>query len=137
VVRLVAMRRPAGAAAALLERLTPTTEPEVAEEILAALATVAVTKGKPDPALQEALDGKDPVRRAAALAVLGKDGGAFEKKAGRRVYLTGVKLPMKGTTYSDGKKLFERETVEVRFFNRFDDKIFARPESEPGAVPLP
>jgi hypothetical protein len=137
VVRLVAMRRPSGAAAALLERLTPATEPDAAAEILAALAAVAVTKGKPDPALQEALEGKDPVRRAAAMAVLGKDGGAFEKKAGRRIYLTGIKLPMKGTQYSDGKKLFERETLQVQFFNRLDDKLFAKPESGPLAAPIP
>jgi hypothetical protein len=136
-VRLVALRRPAGATAALLERLTAATEPEVADEILAALATVAVTKGKPDPALQEALDGKDPVRRAAAMAVLGQDGGAFEKKAGRHVYMTGVKFAMKGTMYSDGKKIFERETLEMQFFNRFDDKVFAKPEPEPGAPPAP
>jgi hypothetical protein len=136
VVRLVALRKPAGATAALLERLTPATEPAAAQEILAALAAVAVSKGKPDAALQAALDGKDPVRRAAALAVLGQDGGAFEKKPGRRVFLTGVKFAMKGTTYSDGKKLFERETLQTQFFNRFDDKLFAKPESEPGALPL-
>jgi hypothetical protein len=129
VIRLVAIRKLAGATAALLERLTPTTDPEESQEILTALAAVAVTNGKPDKALQEALDGKDAVRRAAAMAVLGKDDGAFEKKPGRRVYLTGVKLPMKATLYSDGKKLFEREIVQIQFFNRFDDSLFAKPES--------
>jgi hypothetical protein len=44
---------------------------------------------------------------------------------------------MKGTTYSGGKKLFERETVEVQLFNRFDDKVFAKPVPEPGALPAP
>jgi hypothetical protein len=88
-----------------------------------------------------ALDDPDPVRQAAAAAALGRDGGAYARLPGRRLYLTGLKLPMKTVTWSDGKKLSERETVGVDYFNEFDDSVFARPREAapraPGAVVPP
>jgi hypothetical protein len=29
--------------------------------------------------------------------------------------------------YSDGKKILERETVAVQYFNEFPDSVFAKP----------
>ena len=133
-VRLAALRRPAGAAEVLLGLLTRTRDEALGREVRAALAALAVRDGKPDPTLLRALEDSDPVREAAAAAALGRDDGAYARLPGRRLYLAGLKLPMKTVTYSDGKKLSERETVGVEYFNEFDDNLFARPrESNPQA----
>jgi hypothetical protein len=128
VVRLVGLRKPAGATEVLLTYLTRTDDEDIAREVMAALANVALVNGKPDQTLLKALEDKNPVRRAAATAVLGKDGGAYDKKPGRRLYLTGIKYPMKAVQYRDGKKEMEREYSDVEFFNRFDDSVFAKPK---------
>jgi HEAT repeat protein len=127
-LRLVALRRPDGAADALLDCLARTKDEDVQREALAALLLLADDDSKPDPALVKALEDKDPLRRAAAEAVLGKDGGAYLKKPGRRLFLTGVKVPMKFESYTDGKKSMSRETTEVQFFNQLEDSVFARPK---------
>src|SRR5262249_25329950 len=88
-IRLVGLRRPDGAVEALLDVLARTRDEEVQREALAALVMLADAGGKPDPALAKALEDRDPARRAAAEAVLGKDGGAYLKKPGRRLVLTG------------------------------------------------
>ncbi|MGE3808602.1 MAG: PQQ-binding-like beta-propeller repeat protein, partial [Gemmataceae bacterium] len=70
VARLVAAKKPAGAAEVLLGFL-PTTENDViADEIRTALAAVAVVDGKAAPALVEALGNKDPIIRAGAAEAL-------------------------------------------------------------------
>jgi len=127
MVRLLAVRKPKGAVEALLEFLPRAGDEELAREVKAALAALAAAGGKPHPALVKALDDRDPARRAAAAAVLGKDGGAYLKQPGRRLYLPGLKLAMKAVIYAEGKKSMEREYSEVQFFNRFDDGVFARP----------
>ena len=127
-IRLVGLRKPAGAADVLLTFLTRTDDEDLAREAMAALAAVALVNGKPDKVLLNALEDKDMVRRAAAAAVLGKDGGVFEKKPGRRLYITGIKYPMKAISYRDGKKEMEREYTDVEFFNKFDDSAFAKPK---------
>jgi hypothetical protein len=140
-VRLAALRRPDGAAEVLLTLVARTRDEALAREARAALAALADRDGKPDPALRRALEDGDPVRQAAAAAALGRDGGAYARLPGRRLYPTGLKLPMKVVTYSDGKKLFERETVGVEYFNEFDDGVFARPRETappaPGGRPAP
>jgi hypothetical protein len=128
--RLVAWRKPAGAAAVLLQYLTGA-DPEVAREVLAALAAVATVDGKPDKVLLQALEDKDPVRKAAAMAALGRDGGVFEQQPGRRLLLSGVKHPMKVIGYRDGKKILEWEVTELHYFNKLDDSVFARPGNNP------
>jgi hypothetical protein len=126
-VRLTALRAPDGAAEALLTLLVRVREPAAVREVAAALAAVAVRDGKPDPALVRALADPNTERRSAAAAALGRDGGAYARKPGRRLYLTGLKLPMKTVTYADGKKFVERQVVTVAFFNEFEDDLFARP----------
>ena len=125
-VRLLALKRPAGAVEALLDYL-PAAEEPVVRDIKAALVILAQRDGKPDPALTKALDDKDALRRKVAAAVLGKDGGAYLKDPGRRIYPHGLKVPMKTIHYNDGKKSAEMDVVEVQFFNRFEDKLFDRP----------
>jgi len=105
--------------------ILPGADEDVAPEIRAALA--ALGEGKTEPALLRALKDKDPARRAAAATALGKDGGAYLKRPGRRLYLRGVKHPMKTTTFSDGKKAMTFRVIAVEYFNGFEDKVFAKP----------
>jgi hypothetical protein len=123
-VRLVALRRPAGATEALLN-LLPGADETLTAEVKAALFALA-QGGKPDEALVRALQDKDPALRAAAAAVLGKDGGAYAKEP-RRIYTRQPRVAAKGTLHIDGKLQVEMETLEVEFFTRFPDKEFARP----------
>jgi HEAT repeat protein len=64
--RLLALRKPPGAAEALLNFLPFSEDDGMAEEIRSALAAVALSEGKVDPVLLRALEDKLPVRRAAA-----------------------------------------------------------------------
>jgi hypothetical protein len=125
-VRLLGARRPEGAAEALLA-LLPGAEDVVAVEIRSALVTLAQAPGGPDPALVRALQDNDPGRRAAAAGVLGRDGGAFLARPGRRLQLPGLRFPMRLASYVDGKKQMDVEITEVQFYNRFDPREFARP----------
>jgi HEAT repeat protein len=123
-VRLAAVRRPEGTAGVLLD-LLPGADEALTAEIKAALFALA-PDGKPDGVLVRALEDRDPARRGAAAAVLGKDGGAYRKEV-RRVYGRLPKWPMKIALYVDGKMQMEMETLEIEFFTRFADKEFARP----------
>ncbi len=127
-LHLVTLKRPAGAAEVLLALAPSLTDEADARELRNALAAVALRDGKPDPAVAKALADKDPARRAAAAAALGKDGGAFEKQPGRRLFLAGLKRPMKTTYYQDGEKQLVLEVIDVQLYNRFEDKLFARPK---------
>jgi HEAT repeat protein len=70
--RLIALRRPAGAAAVLLTVLPYAESDSVAEEIREALVAVAVRDGKSDPAVVIALRDPQAVRRAAAADALAR-----------------------------------------------------------------
>lgn len=72
--RLLALRKPAGAAEALLAYL-PHADDAMAGEVQTALTALALRDGKPDPALLQALGDKTPSRRAAAAAALTAGGG--------------------------------------------------------------
>jgi hypothetical protein len=126
VVRLLAARRPEGVVEALLDYL-PAADEAAAVEVKAALVLLAQKDGKPHPALVKALEDKDLLRRRAAEGVLGKDGGKFLDLPGRRLTFRGLKMPMKSVYYQNEKKTAEVEVVSVEFFNRFEDKLYARP----------
>lgn len=72
--RLLALRRPPGAAEALLTFLPWAEDEGVIEEIRLALASVAFTGGKADPALLKAVQDGSPVRRALAIDTLCHNG---------------------------------------------------------------
>jgi hypothetical protein len=127
VLWLVAVRKPEGAAEALLAYLPFAATEKLADQATATLAAVAVRDGKPDKALLQALEDRDPIRKAAALAALGRDGGAFARRAEHRLHLEGVKRPMKVVVTRDGNKFAEWEVLDVRYFNRFDPGVFAKP----------
>src|SRR5262249_47194338 len=82
--RLLALRKPAGAAEALLAYF-PYADEAMAVEVQTALTTLAQRDGKPDPALVQALDDKTPARRAAAAAALAGGGGPEARPMVRRI----------------------------------------------------
>jgi HEAT repeat protein len=73
VARLLALRKPAGAAEVLLDYL-PIAEDSGADEIQDALAAVAVREGEPQPVLLRALQDKAPLRRAGAAVAVCRGG---------------------------------------------------------------
>jgi len=125
-VRLIAIRRPAGGVSALLDALADPDE-EMVEEVRAALVFVAHRDGKPDPTLVKALTDERTVRRDAARAVLGKDGGEYLKRTGRRLFYRSGLQPSRTIHRVDGEVLMELEVIEAVPFNRFEDREFARP----------
>jgi HEAT repeat protein len=83
--RLLAARKPAGAAEVLI-RYLPFAEDEVAsDEIVGALIAVGAPDGKVDPAVRDALTDREPARRAAAALLLGRHGSAEQKAAVRKL----------------------------------------------------
>ncbi|HMF12562.1 MAG TPA: hypothetical protein VKE94_09660 [Gemmataceae bacterium] len=125
-VRLVGWRKPDGAAEVLLEWAARLGDDALGREVRAALDAVAVVDGKPAKALLDALEDKDSARANAAAAALRKDGGAAEKKPGRRLYIAGLKFPMKAQQFQNGAKMLEREYTQIEFFNRFEEASFAK-----------
>jgi hypothetical protein len=125
-VRLLAVRRPAGAVEALLDAVAGA-DMDLGREIKAALCALAGPADKPDQALTKALTDSDPTRKAVAAAVLGKDGGAYLKEARRRLY--GGVPPQASLSfhYIDGRLSQEIEVVDREFFNRVEDREFAKP----------
>ena len=125
-IRLLGVRRPANTAEVLLNYL-PGADPDAAREARAVLFALAQKDGKPDPVLVRALDDKEPARRQAAAAALGKDGGKYARQSGRRIFGPLHKIAMKSRSWTDGKKDSELEMYDFQFFNAFEDKMFTRP----------
>ena len=127
VVRLLALRQPANAAEVLLGYLTSAPNEATAQEVRGALAAVAVRNGQPDKYLVQSLKDKDPARRAAAAAALGREAGNAKERPGQRLFLHGTKRAMTGVFYRDGKKAMEWEIEDVKFFNKLEERVFAKP----------
>jgi hypothetical protein len=126
-VRWLGLKAPAGAAEALLE-LADGADALVTAEIKAALYALTQRPGGPPAALTAALADRSAARRAVAAAALGRDGGASLKEPGRRLYLPGLKQPMKITMRYDLGIPAVFEISEVSYYNRFDDKEFEKPK---------
>jgi HEAT repeat protein len=84
-VRLVALRKPAGAAEALLAYLPFAEEESVATEVRTALTALALREDKPEPALVAALSDTRGVVRSAAAEALAKGGGEGARPAVRKL----------------------------------------------------
>ncbi len=125
--RLLALRRPPETAAVLLAYFPQAPSGPVAEEVQAALAAVARRDGRDDPDLVRALSEGDSRRRTAAAAALGRDGGAYARRPGRRIFVAGLKQPMKVLCRRDGENRMEWEVTDFQLFNRLDDRVFSRP----------
>ena len=81
--RLLAARRPTGAAKVLIGYLPYAEDETTFQEVEAALVAVAMRDGKPDAAVVEALKDRLAIRRGAAAAVLCQAGGAANYSAVR------------------------------------------------------
>ena len=84
-IRVLALRKPEGAAEALLNYLPAAEDETVAEEVRLALAALALRDGKPDPVLVAALADKTSVKRAAAGAALGRANVAEQRDAVKKL----------------------------------------------------
>jgi HEAT repeat protein len=84
-VRLIALRKPEGSAAALLAYLPFAESPRIAEEVQSALAAVADGPAGVDPIFVQALKDRVAIRRAAAVEVLCKSALAEHRDAIRRL----------------------------------------------------
>jgi hypothetical protein len=83
--RLLARRKPDGAAEALLAYVPRVAGDTSAADVRAALAALAVRDGKPEPVLIKALEDKSPGRRAAAAAALAGAGARDALPAVRKL----------------------------------------------------
>jgi hypothetical protein len=126
-IQWLALRQPAGSAEVLLA-LLPAAEDALKLEIRTALVRIGQRKGLTDQALVQALADGDPIRRSAAEAALGKDGGAFLNQPGRRLYPTALKQPRRLVYQVGNVVTAEFEVVDVKFFNRIDERVFSQPE---------
>jgi hypothetical protein len=126
-LHLVTMRKPVGAVEVLLALAPSVIDEDLKRDLWTALAALAVPGGKPDPLLEKALQDKNPARRAAATAALGRDGGAFARQPGRRLFPVGLKKAFKYTQFQDGEKQAEWVITDLQFFNRLDDRVLAPP----------
>ncbi len=88
-VQLLAARKPAGAAEALLDYLPLADDESVVQEIETALLTVGLREGQAESSLVRALSDPVPIRRGVAAHVLCQIGG----KAGREVVRPLLKDP--------------------------------------------
>ena len=102
VVRSLVKLKSREAAAVLLGFLPSADTDEVAEEIRTGLIALAVTDGKPEPALVAALDDKLVVRRAAAYLALVEGGPAGERVRIKEA-LPLVKAAVRRETDTDAK----------------------------------
>jgi HEAT repeat protein len=84
-VHLLAVRKPAGAAAALLAYLPHAEDEARAEEVRQSLTALARHDGKPDPVLLAALSDAHPLRRAMAAHALVHGGGTEGRAAARKL----------------------------------------------------
>jgi hypothetical protein len=85
VARLVAARKPVGAAEVVLNYLSVADHPVVVEELQTTLAAVAVREGNPEPVLLAALTATDPLKRGFAGSALARAGLANFKPALRKL----------------------------------------------------
>jgi hypothetical protein len=125
--RLLAQRRPPGAAAVLLDYFPWAPDEAVAREVQGALAAIVDAGGKNDSALLSALRDRDPQRRATAAAALGKDGGVYRKQGWRRIFVDAVRVATRIESLRDGERYMDLETTGEEFFNRLEDSLFGRP----------
>jgi hypothetical protein len=121
--RLLAAKRPPGAAEALLEFLLAGRDEYSARETRAALARVAFRDSRPDKTLVDAADSKDAARRTAAQEALGR----VPLPVGRKILLEGLKRPTTVVVYRAGRKFMEWHLTEITYFNKLDDKQFTTP----------
>jgi hypothetical protein len=111
----------------LLDYLPCAADENTAAEVRAALDLLAFPDGKPAKDLTTALKDKDERVRTTAAAILEAHGKQESKKVGQRELTPGLKISMKRVELQDGKKMVDWEIREIVFFNRLENRIFAKP----------
>lgn len=126
VARLLALRRPQGAAEVLLAYLPSAPDDGVARDVRSALASLAAAGGAGRTALERARSDPSTERRTAAERALAADAGKSDG-TGERVFPKGLRHATSGVEFRDGKKVVEWKLTDAEFYRRFDDAVFARP----------
>ena len=129
-LRLLAMRRPAGAVPVLLAFLPWAPDERTADDVVEALAAAGAAASTGGPDLAKALKADDPQVRQAAAAALGRDGGIFLRRPGRRVFVEGLRYAGRTELYRNGKREMDLEVLDLQILNRHDEGVFARPAAE-------
>ncbi len=111
-VRMIAYRKPEGAAQALLDFLPLADNDGLSGEIQVALNVLAVRDGKPDPAVARALDDKSAPRRGAAAEALCQPGAEEHWPAVRRL-LKDAEVSVRYKAAMGLAGVLEREAVPV------------------------
>jgi hypothetical protein len=110
--RVLAIRKPSGAAAALLAYLPGPYEDGIVEDIHAALVAVARSGGQLDPVLAAALSSDQPERRVAAAVALCRV-GAIEQRPALRKLLQDPELTVRSQVAQELAIAGERSAVPV------------------------
>jgi hypothetical protein len=127
VVRVLASRREAGAVEALLAYAPSAANDAVSQEIASALAVLGMRDGKPNPQLEKALADKDADIRTVAAVAVKRNPAKSTNGAGLRVFLPGLKWPLKEVWLHDGKKYYDWEVTEVLFYSSLSEEVFSKP----------
>jgi hypothetical protein len=127
-VRQLAFTRPPGAVDVLLDLADFAADDTLRGVIREILVHLAETGEKSRSVLVKALAAKEEGRRRTAAAVLGRDGGAFLKQPGRRLYLTNSKFPGRIVHHENGKQVYVEEVLDVHYFNALDERLFDTPK---------
>jgi HEAT repeat protein len=107
--RLLAVRRPDGAAETLTAFLPYAENESVIEDVKTALSTVSYRDGKPDAALVKALGDEQPLRRAVAVEVLCQAGIAEPRATLRKL----LKDPVPVVRFQAGLVLAQANDAEA------------------------
>jgi hypothetical protein len=83
--RMLGELKPEGAAETLLSYLPLAEDESVADDVRGALTALAVRDGKPDPALAQALAGKDALKRSAAAEAYARGGDKAMRAEARKL----------------------------------------------------
>jgi hypothetical protein len=127
VVRLLALHSSSGGVKALLDYLPCAADDSVAGEVRAALDVLAFSGDKPGEELELALQDKEQRLRATAKSLVETHGRQETKKPSQKVLTPGLKMSMKRSESQEGKKVDDWEITKIVFFNRLEDRIFAKP----------
>ncbi len=88
-IRLLALRKPAGAVETLLGYLPFVEDENLTAEVQKSLSLLALREGKPDPVLVRLLDDRQPAMRSTASEALARGGGAEGRSAARKLLRDG------------------------------------------------
>jgi hypothetical protein len=128
VVRLAGLRKIA-APETLIAYFPWAPNETVRREVEDALFNMVRKQDRPDAFWEKALQSDEPRIKQIAAAALGKD-DAYFKQPGRRLFIEGVRVPRSSSTFVDGQKRLDLETLERIYFNSVEESLFAEPLDE-------